>query len=284
MQGASPRDPRAEPTGTPAPSRAPAASLAGCCAESDLGIDSLSPGGPLVRVLLSFAALVVAYDAAASALVAVTGWSYATLALGGLAIQVAAGFVAGRRGGFLWAILAGASTALAEGTLGFAAAWLIGPGRTHLPATLDYLGALALAVLAGAALGGVGGAATLGWSTGAEVGTDAPRGRWDPRAALRALQVDRFLVRALMGRGVGLWLGIEVLYALALGAGGGPLGRMLGVNPGMLVLVALVALADLARRREFVFFADLGVGPVLAVALYVLPGALLDGALSLVLR
>jgi hypothetical protein len=51
----------------------------------------LRPGDQLTRVLLFFAALVVAYDALASALVVVTGWPYGALAVGALAIQAAAG-------------------------------------------------------------------------------------------------------------------------------------------------------------------------------------------------
>ena len=181
-------------------------------------------------------------------------------------------------------MLAGGSTALAEGTLGFGVAWLIGLGRTHLPATMDYLGALAAAVLAGAALGGVGGAVTLGWSVGADVEGGGTSARWDPRAALRALSLDHLLVRELLYRGVALWLGLKLLYALAVGAGGASPGGMLGADARVPILVAIVALADLARRREFVFFADLGLGAARAVALYVLPGALLECALLVVLR
>jgi hypothetical protein len=114
------------------------------------------PGDLLTRVLLFFAALVVAYDALASALVLATGWPYGTLALGALAIQAAAGRAAGQREGFVWAILAGASTALVEATLGFAVSWLIGPGRTQLPAAFDYPTAAALATLGGGALGALG--------------------------------------------------------------------------------------------------------------------------------
>jgi hypothetical protein len=244
-------------------------------------------------ILLLFAAAVVAYDAAASALVAATGWSYNALAAGALLIQAVAGFVAGRRAGFLWALIAGASTALAEATLGFGASWLVGPGRLHLPTTVDYLAAVGLATLAGAALGGVGGALSLGWSVGPDAGADGVRARWSVRAALRSLRLDGFLVRALLARGVWLWAGLRVMwalvmgvgYALVQGGGGAPLGRGL-VTPDVRIVELLVVLAflDLARRREFLLFADLGLGPGRAVALYVVPGALLEAALLLVPR
>jgi hypothetical protein len=244
-------------------------------------------------ILLMFAAAVVAYDAAASALVLATGWSYNTLATGALLIQAVAGSVAGRRAGFLWAMIAGASTALAEATLGFGASWLVGPGRSHLPNTVDYLVAVGLATLAGGALGGVGGALSLGWSVGPDVGADGARARWSVRAALRSLRLDGFVVRALLGRGILLWLGLRVMWALVMGAGsavtqgggGAPLGQGL-VTPDVRIVELLVALAflDLARRREFLLFADLGLGPVRAVTLYVLPGALLEAALLLVPR
>jgi hypothetical protein len=258
--------------------------LAARPAGPDLGLDPRAPGGTLGRILLLFAVLAVGYDAVASALVLATGWSYAALAVGALAIQVAAGFVAGRRAGFLTAILAGAGTALAEGTLGFGAAWLIGPGRTHLPATLDYLGALVRAVVAGGALGGAGGAAALGWSVGGAEAAGAGRVRWGVLAALRVPRLDRFLARVLLERGVGLWVGVRALYALGGAAGGASPIQMLGPQPGMPILLALLALADLARRHEYVLFADLGLGAARAVALYVLPGALLEAALLLVPR
>lgn len=245
------------------------------------------------RVLLFFAALAVAYDAVASAVVAVTGWSYGALALGALPIQVAAGAVAGRRAGFLWAMLAGAVTALAEATLGFGAAWLIGPGRTHLPSHVGFLVAVGQATLAGGALGGAGGALTLGWSVGAGAGAGGAGARWSAAAAIRALRLDGVLFRALLGRGVWMWIGLRALWILVMGAGwavtqgggGLPVARGI-VAPDVRIVELLIplAIADLARRREFVLLADLGLGPVRAVCLYVLPGALLEAALLLLPR
>ncbi len=214
-----------------------------------------------------------------------TGWPYGTLAVGGLALQALAGFAAGRRAGFLWAMVAGGTTALAEATLGFGAAWLIGPGRLHLPATLGFVTAAAGAVLGGVALGGVGGALTLGWSMRVEGGPP-----WSLRAELRALRLDGFLARALLVRGLWLWAGIRALllvmgagFLLARGSGVAPFGHTL-MNLHLLVveLLALLAVADLARRREFVLFGDLGLGPLRATALYVIPGALLEAALLVV--
>jgi hypothetical protein len=249
--------------------------------------DGPSPGDPLTRLLLRFAALVVAYDAFATAVVAVTGWPYDVLALGALAIQIAAGRAAGRREGFVGAIAAGACTALAEATLGFAAAWLVGPGRTHLPSAVDYPTAVALATLAGGALGAVGGITALGW----EVETR----RMTPgeltsgvRSFLRSLPLDAWLARRLIFRGLLVWAGLRLLFVLATGAaadsdvGGASQGAATGLR--LLVVCAVVAFADLARRREFVLLADLGVGAGVAVALYVIPAALLEGIVTVVAR
>jgi hypothetical protein len=244
-------------------------------------------------VLLFFVAVAVAYDAAASAVVAATGWSYGALALGALAIQVVAGYAAGRRAGFLWALLAGAATALAEATLGFGAAWVIGPGRTHLPNDVGFLVAVGQATLVGGALGGVGGALTLGWSLGPDAGTGGAAERWSVGAAIRALRLDGFLVRALLQRGLWLWVALRALWALVTGAGhaitqgtaGAPLAQGI-LTPDLRIVELLIPLAvvDLARRREFVLLANLGLGGVRAVGLYVLPGALLEAALLLVPR
>jgi hypothetical protein len=240
------------------------------------------PGDPLTSLLLRFAALVIAYDALASAVVAVTGWPYDVLALGALAIQIAAGRAAGRREGFGGAMVAGACTALAEATLGFAAAWLVGPGRTHLRSVVDYPTAVALATLAGGALGAVGGITALGWEVEAR--------RMTPGSLAsrflgfrRSLAVDPWLARVLLLRGAVIWAGLRVLYFLATsGAGDGAAARSsLGVAPGtrFVAVCALLAVADLARRREFVLLGDLGVRAGVAVALYVVPGALVEGVL-----
>ncbi len=216
------------------------------------------------------------------------GWPYVSLAIGGLAIQALAGYVAGRRAGFLWAMVAGATTALAEATLGLGVTWLIGPGRLHLPGTMDFGAAVGRAVLAGVALGGVGGAFTLGWS--ARTGDDEP---WSLRAEIRALRLDGLLVRALLVRGLWLWAALRVMFSLALGvgsrltegSGGMPFGRALGTPQVVVVeLLALLAFADLVRRRELLLFADLGLGPLRAAFLYVVPGALLEAVLLLVPR
>lgn len=241
----------------------------------------LRPGDQLTRVLLFFAALVVAYDALASALVVVTGWPYGALALGALAIQAAAGRAGGRRAGFLWAILAGASTALAEGTLGFAVSWLIGPGRTHLPSAVDYPTTVGIAAAAGGVLGALGGITALGWSVD-EPGVSRP----DVRSFLDSLRLDAWLARALLLRGLLIWAGLRLLLLLVLGSAGSGDGVWwsLGFGPAVrfLVVCALVAVADLARRREFVLLADLGVQAGVAVALYVVPGALAEGIVLLV--
>lgn len=247
--------------------------------------DDASPGGLLTRVLLLFAALVVAYDALASALVVATGWPYGTLALGGLAIQVAAGQVAGRREGFLWAILAGGCTALVEGTLGFGVSWLIGPGRTHLPSVFDYPTAVAIATLGGGALGALGGITALGW--------DVDERRLSPdhlisrvRSFWRSLSLDRWLTKKLLARGLVIWIGLRVLFQLALGAAseGGVVVSSYDLASGvrLLLVCALVALADLARRREFILLANLGVPAGVAVMLYLIPGALLESVLLVV--
>jgi hypothetical protein len=242
----------------------------------------------LAAVILAFAGLVVVYDAVASALALATGWPYGALALGGLAIQGLAGFVAGRRGGFLWAMIAGGTVAFAEATLGLGASWLVGPGRLHLPSEVGYLVAVGRSVLGGIALGGAGGALTLGWSVEPESG-----GRRAPWWGFGWLRVDRALAVVLLERGFGLWLGLRLVFALLAGAGysitdgqGGAPFAVGVVTPDLRVveLLVVLAFADLARRREFVLLGDLGIGAFRATALYVLPGALLEPALLLVPR
>lgn len=242
----------------------------------------------MAAVILAFAALVVVYDGVASALALATGWSYGVLALGGLAIQGLAGFVAGRRGGFLWAMMAGGAAALAEATLGLGASWLIGPGRLHVPSDVGYLVAVGRAVLGGIALGGAGGALTLGWSVEPE-----SRGRWAPWSWLGSLRMDHALAVVLLERGFSLWLGLRLVFALLGGAGysvtggheGAPFAEGL-VIPDLRVveLLVVLAFADLARRRELTLLGDLGIGPLRAAAFYVLPGALLEPALLLLPR
>jgi hypothetical protein len=249
--------------------------------------DGPSPGDALTRLLLRFVALVVAYDALASAVVAVTGWRYDVLALGALAIQIAAGRSAGRREGFLGAMAAGACTALAEATLGFGAAWLVGPGRTHLPNAVDYPTAVALATLAGGALGAVGGITALGWEV--EERRTAPGELIaSARSFLHSLPLDAWLARQLILRGLLIWAGLMLLFVLATGAtadsdvGGASQGAATGLR--LLVVCAVVAIADLTRRREFVLLADLGVRAGVAVSLYVIPAALLEGLVMAVPR
>jgi hypothetical protein len=246
-----------------------------------------SPGDLLTHVLLRFAALVVAYDALASAVVAATGWPYGVLALGGLAIQFAAGRVGGRREGLLWAIVAGACTALAEGTLGFAVSWLIGPGRTQLPVVVAYPTAVAIATLGGCALGALGGITALGWEVEAhELSPAALRSAC--RSFLRSLRLDGWLCRALLLRGLVIWAGLRLLFLLATSAAGNGGGVRLSFDLASGVrfmgVCALVAVADLAWRREFTLLANLGVRAGAAVALYVFPAALLEGLLLAVAR
>ena len=246
-----------------------------------------APEDLLTRTLLLFAVLVVAYDALASALVVATGWPYGTLALGGLVIQVAAGRAAGRREGVLWAMLAGACTALAEATLGFALAWLIGPGRTQLPSAADYPTAVAIATLGGCVLGALGGITTLGWEV-EERWTSPGELISGVRSFLHSLPLDAWLARRLLLRGLLVWAGLRLLFVLATGvtAGSDVGGASQGAASGLrlLVVCAVVAIADLARRREFVLLANLGVRAGVAVALYVIPAALLESIVLVVGR
>jgi hypothetical protein len=241
----------------------------------------------VTHILLRFAALAVAYDALASALVLTTGWSYGTLALGGLVLQVLAGRAAGRREGFLWAILAGACTAFAEATLGFGVSWLIGPGRSQLPGVVDYQTAVALATLGGGALGGLGGIAALGWDV--EERRPSLEGLISGvRSFWRSLSLDRWLAKKLLIRGLVIWIGLRVLLLLALGAAseGGVVVPSYDLASGvrLLLVCALVALADLARRREFILLANIGVRAGVAVVLYVIPGALIESVLLVAAR
>lgn len=107
-------------------------------------------------------------------------------------------------------------------------------------------------------------------------------------AFLRSLTLDGRLALALLLRGLWIWAGLRILLLLGrgtAGAGGGaPWSLEFGASVWFLVVCGLVAVADLARRREFVLLADLGVGAGLAVALYVAPGALAEGIVSVVAR
>jgi hypothetical protein len=72
---------------------------------------------------------------------------------------------------------------------------------------------------------------------------------------------------------------------MTAGQQGAPLPEGL-VTPDLRVVevLALLSFVDLARRREFVLLGNLGIGPLRAASVYVLPGALLEAALLLVPR
>jgi hypothetical protein len=59
------------------------------------------------------------------------GFAYGSAAVGSRLIYAAAGFAAARGGPIRLGALAGAAAAVIEGTLGWAIAWWIGPGRVQ---------------------------------------------------------------------------------------------------------------------------------------------------------
>ena len=85
---------------------------------------------PTMRAALLGAAAVTVFDAIAAAAARYFGFPYGNAALGSWLIYAAVGFAAVRLGaGIGGGVAAGALTALADATLGWAVSWVMGPGR-----------------------------------------------------------------------------------------------------------------------------------------------------------
>jgi len=80
--------------------------------------------------------------------------------------------------------------------------------------------------------------------------------------------VPALIVRRAVLRGVMFWIGLRLLLLMLRNTESHPL--LVGV------IIALLAYADLSRRNEEVFLANLGIGLRHAVALYVVPACLLE--------
>lgn len=88
---------------------------------------------PTVRFAIAAVLGVVAFDAVASLAARQLGFPYPRAAFGSWALYATLGFLATRAGaGVTGGALVGAAAGLADATLGWAASWIIGPGR--LPA------------------------------------------------------------------------------------------------------------------------------------------------------
>jgi len=115
----------------------------------------------VTRSLLGGVGLVLAFDAGGAAAARCFGFRYTLLLFGTYAIYLVVTFWAARRYGVLAAVAFGAILGLADQTLGWTIAWLIGPGRPAEPLTVvSAAGAVALSVLVGTVVGILGGAAS----------------------------------------------------------------------------------------------------------------------------
>jgi hypothetical protein len=111
-----------------------------------------------VRVVLTFAAIVVLFDAIGAFAARTLDFDYSVLSIGSWFIYAAAGFFAAERSRWVPGILAGATTGLADATLGWWVSWLIGPGRPAGEWNALMLMAAAISVVITASLVGLLGA------------------------------------------------------------------------------------------------------------------------------
>lgn len=102
----------------------------------------------------------------------------------------------------------------------------------------------------------------------------------DPPASEPALRLaygawESVLVR----RGVSLWLGVRVLLVLGTRGEVTPTTPTFASSIGVIGVAALLAFADLRRRREEILLADLGVPAMRAVLWCILPALCLEALL-----
>ena len=116
---------------------------------------------PVTRSVVGGVGLVLAFDAVGAAAARFFGFRYTLLLFGTYAIYLFVTVQAARRHGVLAAVALGAILGLADATLGWAFAWLIGPGRPAEPLTaVSAAGVVAVSVLLGTVVGILGGAAS----------------------------------------------------------------------------------------------------------------------------
>ena len=92
--------------------------------------------GMPIKLLAVVAAVMVAYDAVASAVSRVAGLEYSYFMFGSLLLCGLIGFFVSWRTSFIWGIVAGFVAGLAESTLGWAVSTWIGPTTKAAPESI----------------------------------------------------------------------------------------------------------------------------------------------------
>lgn len=112
----------------------------------------------LLLVLLIGGTAAVLYDTAGSVISIATRFDYGWFALGSLVLYGTFGFLAGRRSGWAYGMVAGALMGLVDSTIGWAISWTIGPGRpdTEMKAPM-VIATIVFVTILGAVVGTVGG-------------------------------------------------------------------------------------------------------------------------------
>lgn len=85
------------------------------------------------RFVLTWVAVVLGFDAAASLTSLVTGLPYGWFTVGSVLIYVTSAYRGGTKFGFRNAVVATVILALVDATAGWAISWLIGPGQVAEP-------------------------------------------------------------------------------------------------------------------------------------------------------
>ena len=111
------------------------------------------------------AGMIVLFDLVASVIARRTRMPYGRFIAGSFAIYAVTGGHAVAFGGLPGAALAGMAVALAEGTVGWAVSWWLGPGRppAELRTASNVSAAIVVVILTGAAVGALGGAIRRGF-------------------------------------------------------------------------------------------------------------------------
>jgi hypothetical protein len=108
------------------------------------------------RIVLIGAAIVVAFDVAASLLLQRVGGSLVWMFLGSGLIYLAVGFVSGRSGGIPDGARSGASVAALDGAVGWPITWVIGTGQVSRITVAGVVLVLVTMIAIGTAAGTAG--------------------------------------------------------------------------------------------------------------------------------